>query len=202
MSQQSEKKPTTSQEEIEMQHDKVAQEANAKTQESEELPQETSDVKVESLLAKIEQLKAEIASEKERALRTLADAENIRRRAMQDVEKAHKFALEKFIGELLPVIDSLELALKHANSTNQGNMIEGVTLTLKNMLSVAEKFGIEPIEPHGQVLDPNKHQAVSTVDKSDVEPNTIIDVMQKGYALNGRILRPAMVVVSKVRVDA
>ncbi|WP_429086514.1 nucleotide exchange factor GrpE [Aeromonas allosaccharophila] len=137
--------------------------------------------------------------ERERAIRAVAEMENLRRRAAQDVEKAHKFALEKFAGELLPVLDNLERAIELADKENEAlkPMIEGVELTLKSMQSGVAKFGLVALDPLNQPFDPNAHQAMSMVPSADVAPNTVIAVMQKGYDLNGRVIRPAMVMIAK-----
>lgn len=139
------------------------------------------------------------AEERERALRTAAEMENLRRRTELDVEKAHKFALEKFAGELLPVLDNLERAIELADKENDAlkPMVEGVELTLKSMQSGVAKFGLVALDPTNQPFDPNAHQAMSMVPSADVAPNTVIAVMQKGYELNGRVIRPAMVMVAK-----
>lgn len=151
---------------------------------------------LEEKLAKAEEA---VAAEKDNTLRTLAEMENIRRRAAQDVEKAQKFALEKFAGELLPVIDSLERALEHTDKEENAfkAVFEGVELTLKSLLSALEKFGVAEIDPQGQPFDPNKHQAMSMVENAELAPNSVLAVMMKGYELNGRVLRPAMVMVTK-----
>lgn len=137
--------------------------------------------------------------EKDRALRIAAEMENLRRRAALDVEKAHKFALEKFAGELLPVIDSLERALELADRDNETlkPMMEGVELTLRAMLTTVGKFGVEQVNPMGEAFDPNRHQAISMVENGNVAPNSVMAVMQKGYELNGRVIRPAMVMVAR-----
>ncbi|WP_068976644.1 MULTISPECIES: nucleotide exchange factor GrpE [Aeromonas] len=137
--------------------------------------------------------------ERERAIRAVAEMENHRRRAAQDVEKAHKFALEKFAGELLPVLDNLERAIELADKENEAlkPMIEGVELTLKSMQSGVAKFGLVALDPTNQPFDPNAHQAMSMIPSADVAPNTVIAVMQKGYELNGRVIRPAMVMIAK-----
>lgn len=137
--------------------------------------------------------------ERESLLRAKAEMENLRRRTEQDVEKAHKFALEKFINELLPVIDSLDRALEVADKTNadMSAMVEGIELTLKSMLDVVRKFGVEVIAETNVPLDPNVHQAIAMVDAEGVAPNHVVGVMQKGYTLNGRTIRAAMVTVAK-----
>ena len=127
-----------------------------------------------------------------------AEAQNARRRAEQDVERARKFALERFAGDLLPVVDNLERALEAAAEEPGVNPIaEGVDLTLKSLLDVLGKFNIEVVDPAGEPFDPQLHQAMTMVPNPDLEPNTVMDVMQKGYTLSGRLIRPAMVVVSK-----
>ena len=145
------------------------------------------------------ELEEQLAAAKDQALRAVADLQNVRRRAEQDVEKAHKFALEKFSGDLLPVIDSLELALAHSSADDEHvkQIREGVELTLKSMQSSVAKFGLLPLDPLNQPFDPNAHQAISMIDNAEVAANTVIAVMQKGYELNGRVIRPAMVMIAK-----
>lgn len=126
-----------------------------------------------------------------------AEGENIRRRAMEDIDKARKYALEKFSGELLAVKDSLEAAIGVENATLDSYR-NGVELTLKQLNSVFEKFNLAEINPMGEKFDPNRHQAISAVE-SDAEPNTIVNVLQKGYMLNERVLRPALVMVAKAK---
>lgn len=166
-----------------------------------ELDNQIADVEDELtvLQQKLEQAEVAVQEEKERALRIAAEMENLRRRAAQDVEKAHKFALEKFAGDLLPVIDSLERALELSDRDNEQlkPTLEGVELTLRSMLATVNKFGVSVIEPQGAPFDPNKHQAMSMIENPDVAPNTVIAVMQKGYELNGRVIRPAMVMVAR-----
>lgn len=155
--------------------------------------------RIAELEAQLEAAQQASLEERERAIRAVAEMENLRRRAAQDVEKAHKFALEKFAAELLPVLDNLERAIELADKENDTlkPMIEGVELTLKSMQSGVGKFGLVALDPTNQPFDPNAHQAMSMVPSADVAPNTVIAVMQKGYELNGRVIRPAMVMVSK-----
>ncbi|MCJ8217257.1 nucleotide exchange factor GrpE [Aeromonas veronii] len=155
--------------------------------------------RIAELEAQLETAIQKAAEERERALRTAADMENLRRRTELDVEKAHKFALEKFANELLPVLDNLERAIELADKENEAlkPMIEGVELTLKSMQSGVAKFGLVALDPINQPFDPNAHQAMSMVPSADVAPNTVIAVMQKGYDLNGRVIRPAMVMIAK-----
>ncbi|MGL5948653.1 MAG: nucleotide exchange factor GrpE [Aeromonas sp.] len=154
--------------------------------------------RIAELEAALEAAQAQVTTERDRAVRAVAEGENVRRRAAQDVEKANKFALEKFANEMLPVIDNLERAIELADKENETlkPMIEGVELTLKSMQSGVAKFGLVALDPTGQPFDPNAHQAMSMVPNADMAPNTVIAVMQKGYALNGRVIRPAMVMVS------
>ena len=149
-----------------------------------------------ALLARLEE---EVAAARDAALRAAADAQNVKRRAEQDVEKARKFALEQFARELLPVVDNLERALEATASQDAAvkPIAEGVELTLKSFLDALKKFNITPVDPQGEPFDPNLQQAMSMVENSAVEPNSVIAVMQKGYTLNGRLLRPAMVMISK-----
>ena len=155
--------------------------------------------RIAELEAQLETAIQKAAEERERALRTAAEMENLRRRTELDVEKAHKFALEKFANELLPVLDNLERAIELADKENEAlkPMIEGVELTLKSMQSGVAKFGLVALDPLNQPFDPNAHQAMSMVPSADVAPNTVIAVMQKGYELNGRVIRPAMVMIAK-----
>lgn len=146
-------------------------------------------------------LKAEatVLEQKDSVMRAKAEMENARRRAEGEVEKARKFALERFAGELLPVADNLERAIQVADGNNEAvkPMLEGVDLTLKSFISCIEKFGIKVIDPQGQVFNPELHQAMSMQESAEFAPNTVMAVMQKGYELNGRLLRPAMVMVSR-----
>lgn len=136
---------------------------------------------------------------KDQAIRVKADAQNLRRRSEQDVEKAHKFALEKFAKELLPVIDSLEKAVEAevALGNEMNPLREGVEMTLSLFLASIQKFNLEQVDPVGKPFDPSLHEAMSMVEVPNAEPNTVIAAMQKGYTLNGRLIRPAMVMVSK-----
>jgi molecular chaperone GrpE len=150
----------------------------------------------DDLVAKLEE---EVTLARDAVLRAQADAQNVMRRAEQDVEKARKFALERFCAELLPVVDNLERALEATAGDNEvvRPIAEGVELTLKSFQDALKKFHIEAINPVGEPFDPQLHQAMSMVENADVEPNTVILVMQKGYTLHGRLVRPAMVMVSK-----
>ncbi|AJZ90837.1 heat shock protein GrpE [Klebsiella michiganensis] len=151
----------------------------------------------------IANLQAQLAEMKHREReiepRHQADLANLRRRTEQDIEKAHKFALEKFVNELLPVIDSLDRALEVADKSNPdlAPMIEGIELTQKSMLDVVRKFGVEVVGDTNVPFNPDVHQAIAMVESADVAPNNVLMVMQKGYTLNGRTIRAAMVSVAK-----
>ena len=133
-------------------------------------------------------------------LRVQAEMQNLRRRSEQDIEKAHKYSQEKFSTELLSVMDNLERALaaaaNHEDDTVKA-IYEGVDLTLKSFTDCFNRFHIEAVDPMGEPFDPQIHQAMTIIENAEVEPNTVIEVMQKGYTLHGRVIRPAMVVVSK-----
>ncbi|TBM10670.1 nucleotide exchange factor GrpE [Hafnia paralvei] len=159
------------------------------------------DVRDERIAELEAQLQEAAQRERDSVMRARAEADNIRRRAEQDVEKAHKFALEKFSNELLPVIDSLERALDLADKSNPdlAAMIEGIELTLKSMLDAVRKFGVEQVSEVNVPFNPEVHQAMTMMESDQHEPNQVMMVMQKGYTLNGRLIRPAMVAVSKAK---
>ncbi len=148
-----------------------------------------------SLDDRIGELETQLAEAQAAVLYIKADGENIRRRAMDDIEKARKFALEKFSNELLAVKDSLDAALL-IESADVQSYKDGVQITTNQLASVFDKFNIAEVNPVGEKFDPNKHQAISMLD-SDQEPNTVLTVLQKGYTLNERVLRPALVMVAK-----
>ncbi|WP_036104031.1 MULTISPECIES: nucleotide exchange factor GrpE [Mangrovibacter] len=153
-------------------------------------------------IANLEKQLAEVQQrEQDNVLRARAEMENLRRRTEQDVEKAHKFALEKFVNELLPVIDSLDRAMEVADKENadMASMVEGIELTLKSMLDVVRKFGVDVISDVNVPLDPNVHQAIAMVESEEVAAGNVLHVMQKGYTLNGRTIRAAMVTVAKAK---
>lgn len=147
--------------------------------------------------ARIAELEAQLAEAKAAVLYVKAEGENMRRRAAEDIDKARKFALEKFSNEMLAVKDSLDAALL-IEATEVQSYKDGVELTAKQLASVFDKFNIAEVNPVGEKFDPNKHQAISMLE-SDQEPNTVITVLQKGYTLNDRVLRPALVMVAKAK---
>lgn len=155
--------------------------------------------KINELELALVAVQSTVADQKDSVIRAKAEVDNIRRRSAQDVEKARKFALDKFASELLPVVDNLERAIASIDKEDehQKSLAEGVELTLQSMQSALEKFGIKAVDPQDQPFNPELHQAMSMQEVEGVAPNTVIAVMQKGYELNGRLVRPAMVMVSK-----
>tara|TARA_B100000768_G_scaffold129950_1_gene120552 strand:+ start:4294 stop:4884 length:591 start_codon:yes stop_codon:yes gene_type:complete len=153
----------------------------------------------EDQLSETEELQEQVSKANDQVLRVQAEMQNVRRRVERDVENAHKYALDKFTAELLPVVDNLERALSTIDAADdaQKAVATGLELTLKSFFDVLGRFKIEVVDPAGQPFDADLHQAVSMVPNPDLEPNTVMDVFQKGYTLNGRLVRPAMVVVSK-----
>lgn len=134
----------------------------------------------------------------DKLLRAQAELENLRKRSQRDLENAHKYAIEKLADELLPVKDSLELGLSHSSEeTDAEKLHEGMELTLKMLTQVMERFNIAEIDPQGLPFNPELHQAMTLQENAELAPNTVVAVMQKGYTLNERLLRPAMVIVSK-----
>ena len=156
---------------------------------------------IDQLRAELEQARAETAENLDRFLRAKAEAENTRRRAAADVMAAHKYALERFAVEIISVRDSLDLARMVELPKDTGpavqKMHEGLDLTLKLLDSVFQKFGVTLLDPKGQKFDPERHQAISMVESVEVPPGHVVSVVQKGYLLNDRLLRPAMVVVAR-----
>lgn len=164
---------------------------------------DADDVEITGSDDQLEQALQDAADANDRALRATAEAQNSRRRADKDVSNARKFALEKFAGELLIVVDNLERALDSTDKDNEATktIVEGVELTYKSFIDVLKKFNVEQINPVGEPFDPQLHQAISTIENPDVEPNSVVHVMQKGYSLSSRLIRPAMVVVSKAATE-
>ncbi|MBR9865858.1 MAG: nucleotide exchange factor GrpE [Oceanospirillales bacterium] len=165
----------------------------------EEIVDPIAEVDVDAIQLELAQVQDQIAALKDQELRTKAEMQNVRRRAEKDVEKAHKFALEKFVNELLPVVDSLERAIEASSSDADAVVAlrEGVEMTLNMFVTGLGKFQVEQHDPVGEPFSPEQHQAMSMVPNPDVPANHVMAVMQKGYSLNGRLIRPAMVIVSK-----
>ncbi len=153
----------------------------------------------EELTLLLEDARSKADEHWDQLVRTQAQLDNLRKRHERELENAHKFALERFVNELLPVRDSMEMGLAAAQeeSSTIDHLREGTALTLKLFSDVMEKFNVVQIDPEGQPFDPELHQAMSMQRRSDVPPNTVVVVVQKGYTLNGRLVRPAMVIVSQ-----
>ncbi len=173
--------------------------------ETESLEQEENSAQTESAQStELDALQAKVKEFQDQVMRSQAEMQNVRRRAENDVEKAHKFAVEKLVKELLPVIDSLEKAVESTEGHGaSGDLVasirQGVELTLEMFLSGLKKFNVERLNPLGEPFDPQYHEAMSMVPAPNAEPNSVVAVMQKGYLLNGRVVRPAMVMVAKAQ---
>ncbi len=148
------------------------------------------------LQLELEQLRIAMGNIRDEALRERAELDNQRKRLARDVDQARKFANERLLSELLPVLDSLEAGLQ-VSADETGKLREGMELTLRQLMKVASDNGMTPINPIGEAFNPEWHQAISQIESPDVAPNTIVQVFQKGYLLNERLLRPALVVVAK-----
>jgi molecular chaperone GrpE len=159
---------------------------------------EQQEMDVETLQSLLEKEKEQSQVYRDAALRSQAEMENLRKRTVRDVEGAHKYALEKFVHELLPIMDSLSLGMSAAESAEHVNELrEGMDLTLKMFINALDKFGVKEIDPLNEKFNPEQHEAVSMQEIEGYESGTVVTVMQKGYELNGRLVRPAMVVVAK-----
>ncbi|MDX2462882.1 MAG: nucleotide exchange factor GrpE [Porticoccus sp.] len=180
-------------------HGDYADESGLHQSEQSEVQESVVENKVSDVGDDLAKLQEELVAANEQSLRAHAEMQNLRRRLERDVENAHKYALDKFVGELLPVVDNLERTLQAVDQENVEftSLTEGVELTLKNFQDVLVRYKVEPIDPKGQVFNPEFHQAMSMVEVPGETPNTVVDVFQKGYTLNGRLVRPAMVVVAK-----
>lgn len=161
---------------------------------------DSSDPSFSALEEKVREAEEKAAENWDKAVRAMSELENTRRRAEKDIANAHKFSVEKFAKELLPILDSLEQALLAAEkdeASASGALKEGVELTLKMFQTSLEKFQVQVIDPKGESFDPNLHEAMSMVPTAEFKANTVVDVFQKGYTLHGRVMRPARVVIAK-----
>jgi len=167
----------------------------------EEAARADADLSPAELLVALEGARESVAGAQDQALRAKAEMENLRRRSAREVENAHKFALEKFSKALIPVYESLEKAESSKGDATDAEsaaaVLEGVSLSLKLFKDTLEKQGVSQIDPHGEPFDPNLHEAVAMVPMPSAEPNSIIEVIRKGFDLNGRLIQAAQVVVSK-----
>lgn len=152
----------------------------------------------EELLQKLGEAEQKAEQYWDRIIRMQADAENIARRNERDLANAHKYALDKFIAELIPIVDSLELCIANESEESR-SVVQGVNMTLKMFYTALEKFGVKQVNPINQAFDPEFEQAISVQVDPNVEPGTVLSVLQKGYTLNNRLIRPALVVVSKAK---
>ncbi|MDN3680072.1 nucleotide exchange factor GrpE [Vibrio tapetis subsp. quintayensis] len=166
---------------------------------NEELEQDEVESKVAQLEAALLSSEAKIKDQQDSVLRAKAEVDNMRRRSEQEVDKARKYALNKFAEELLPVLDNLERAILAADKESEAvkPLLEGVEMTHSSFVNTVAKFGLKELNPEGEVFNPEFHQAMSIQESPDHESNTVMMVMQKGYELNGRVVRPAMVMVAK-----
>lgn len=192
------------QEEIEKEFDQEEEQSAEQGLSAEEVPEPesaesgTDEKESDPLLQEIESLRQQLEEHTDKVLRIQAEMENLRKRTSRDIENAHKYALEKFLKELLPVIDSMELGISASNNAEDiESLREGMDLTLKMFHDTLEKTGVSIIHPQGEKFDPEKHEAVSMQEIEGTQSGTVMTVMQKGYELNGRLVRPAMVVVAK-----
>jgi molecular chaperone GrpE len=152
---------------------------------------------IEALLGEVDQLRATVVGLKDEALRERAELDNQRKRLARDVDLARKFANERLLAELLPVLDSLDAGLNAAPAGDSEALRAGLELTRQQLLKVAADNGLTVVDPQGQSFDPDQHQAISQADQAGAEPGSVLQVFQKGYLLNGRLLRPALVVVAR-----
>lgn len=169
-----------------------------------EITVEEGEVTEQDLQASLEVANARADENWEKLLLATAEVENIRRRTQKDIEKAHRFSVEKFAKDLLPVLDSLEMGLAASEGVagDVAAIRDGMELTHKQLISALQKSGVDVVDPEGQTFNPDLHQAMSVVPSPDHEPNTVMQVFQKGYTLSGRLLRPAMVIVSQATPPA
>ena len=188
--------------------EEVIEEVEDHTQEDEvsaetDTDEATAEITIESLSEQIEILKTQAEDNLDKAVRAQAELDNVRKRTIRDVENAHKYALDKFINELLPVLDSMELGINASIDTSGeevdiSSLHEGLELTMKMFCSCLEKSGVNPVDPQkGDKFNPDQHEAVTVQEVDDTESGAVITTLQKGYELNGRLIRPAMVIVAK-----
>lgn len=173
--------------------------ADAGVEPQEQDPVAALQSEVAALQAQLKEVQDKARADLESMARAAAEADNRRKRAEADVDKERKYGNEKLLKALLPVVDSLDLALEHTDKENEAlkPVYEGISNTMDLFLKELKNFGVERLDPKGEPFDPNQHQAISMVPSGEVKPNCVLAVMQKGYLLNGRVVRPAMVMVAK-----
>ena len=185
--------PSETEVELELDAEGVEDSAEAPTEDVlQEITLESLQAELEAALVKVDEQQADV-------LRAQAEAQNIRRRSEQDVAKAHKFGQEKLMTEVVSLLDNLGRAIEagSADGASLKGLLEGVEMSQKMLLDGLQKFNVTQLDPHGEPFNPELHEAMTAVPNPDLEPNTVMEVFQKGYTLNGRLVRPAMVVVSK-----
>lgn len=188
----------------ELAKEKLADEEQAATEASAETEQGSMEpTSIEQLAEQLVVANRKAEENWDKFVRTQAEMENLRRRSEKELQNAHKYALEKFAKELLLVVDSLELGIQAASgdAPEIAKLREGSELTLKQFRAVLEKFNIQPVDPLGQKFNPELHQAMAMEPSASAEPNTVVKVFQKGYVLNDRLLRPAMVVIAQAMAE-
>jgi molecular chaperone GrpE len=152
---------------------------------------------LEQLRAELDEARGQAALQREQVLRAAAELDNIRKRAARDVEHAHRFALEKFVQELLPAVDGLESAVANSAKADAASLAAGQQATLKLLQKALERFAVVTLDPLGEPFDPERHEAMAMQDSPTAQPHSVLQVVQRGYELNGRLLRPARVIVAR-----
>ncbi len=183
---------------MDKEQEQVSEEIPANDNQEASAPDQEQDLSAEELGRMLDDARNKADEHWEQVVRARAEMDNLKKRHQRELENAHKYGLEKFVGELLGVWDSLEMGYQAARENHDvEKLLEGTELTLKMLSDAMTKFGVEQIDPEGQPFDPDLHQAMGMVPTGDVPPNTVVQVVQKGYSLNGRLVRPAMVMVSQ-----
>jgi molecular chaperone GrpE len=149
------------------------------------------------LRGELDAAREQLVQQREQVLRAAAELDNIRKRAARDVEQAHRYALEKFVQEVLPAVDGLEMAVATSSKADAASLASGQEATLKLLLKALERFAVITLDPKGEPFDPARHEAMAMQDSSTAEPDSVLQVVQRGYELNGRLLRPARVIVAR-----
>jgi len=152
---------------------------------------------LEQLRAELDEARGQVALQRDQVLRAAAELDNIRKRAARDVEQAHRFALEKFVQELLPAVDGLESAVSNSAKADVASLAAGQQATLKLLLKALERFAVVTLDPLGEPFDPARHEAMAMQESPTAQPHSVLQVVQRGYELNGRLLRPARVIVAR-----
>lgn len=197
------KNDSMKQENEQIQKTSLDEEIKKEIEDIQDLKEEVDEMNIETqpkneLSSEIIDLQQELKESRDKLIYAFAEMENIRNRTKQDIEKAHKYALEKFVNELIPIIENLERSIENITiDETKHPVFSGVQLTLQMFIKAIEKFGVKQIDPLHEPFDPKFHEAISTQENSEVEPNTILTVLQKGYFLYDRLVRPALVIVSK-----